>query len=55
MTRLPGSSAWLRTCRGIEMLRLEMLLWSGMLMVDFMRRVSEFMKPSVWRSGRWKT
>ena len=52
ITILPGSFALVRVCLGKIMLRLEMLLKSGMVMSAFMTRASEFMKPSVWRNGR---
>jgi hypothetical protein len=34
------------------MLRLEILLKSGMLIDAFMSRTIEFINPSVWRRGR---
>ncbi len=46
-TRLPGSIALVRGCLDKAMLRLEILLKSGMVMSTFMIRASEFMKPSV--------
>jgi hypothetical protein len=47
-----GSIALVRICLGKVMLRLEMLLKSGIVISAFMTRASEFMKPSVWRNGR---
>ena len=52
MIILPGSTALAGRCRGKVMQRLEMLLKSGMVISAFMIRASDFMKPSVWRSGR---
>jgi hypothetical protein len=43
----PGPSLWLGYVRGKEMLRLDRLLKSGMVMSAFMIPASEFMKPSV--------
>jgi hypothetical protein len=52
---LPSSIALLKRCRGKSMLRLEMVLKSGMAISAPMTRASAVINPSIWRKARWNT
>lgn len=49
---IPGFNRFAQYMVGHSILRLEMLLKSGMLIAAFMSRAIEFISPSVWRRGR---